>query len=154
MSDEVNRESDSARIRLNYYIGGAIYAERYRCHVPRVGDEVRFHKVVYLIVRVVWIEDEPRERVAIDIEPLKLAPAPMGRKPGKKATSIVGILSRSKKPITIRDLHSRLNDGTALSSTHMAVRRLIGNHTVEVGKYETVESGHSAATVRLKRKKK
>lgn len=44
-------------------------------HVPAIGDEVRFKGVAYKIIYRIWIYDETRERVALNMERLEPAPA-------------------------------------------------------------------------------
>lgn len=53
---------------ISYYLGNKEYAARTRDLIPRKGDFVRFRSVPYEIIEVVWIEDEERERVAIQIK--------------------------------------------------------------------------------------
>ena len=59
-------------MNIDYYVKGERYASRTRDIVPRAGDEIRFHRVIYRVNRVVWIEDEGLHlpRVAIDLEQL------------------------------------------------------------------------------------
>jgi hypothetical protein len=73
MSGEIDREDAPRfeRVRITYFFDGSPFAERFRFRVPRQGEEVRFRKISYRITRVVWIEDEPTARVAIDIEEVK-----------------------------------------------------------------------------------
>ena len=53
---------------IRYYLGGVEFAARTRDLVPRQNETIRFNGNLYLIDTVVWIEDEVREYVAIDIE--------------------------------------------------------------------------------------
>lgn len=57
-----------------YYLNGVRYASRRSNFIPRVGDEVRLNTGLFTVVRVVWIEDEPVARVAIDIEFIAVKP--------------------------------------------------------------------------------
>ncbi len=55
-------------IEIRYFLDGVEYAGRSRRWVPRVGDEVKFKQLVYVVKRVVWIENGMPAHVAIDIE--------------------------------------------------------------------------------------
>lgn len=57
-----------AQITTDFYLDGKRYAQRQSLYVPCVGDEVRFHDVVYEIVHKIWIYDEERPRVAMTME--------------------------------------------------------------------------------------
>ncbi len=53
---------------IKYYLEGVEFAARTRDLIPRQNEAIRFKGNLYLIETVVWIEDEDREYVAIDIE--------------------------------------------------------------------------------------
>jgi hypothetical protein len=53
---------------IRYYLEGVEFAARTRDLVPSQNETIRFNGDLYLIETVVWVEDEEREYVAIDIE--------------------------------------------------------------------------------------
>ena len=56
------------KIRVDFWLDGKQYAQRQDIYIPVIGDEVRFHNVVYKIVHRIWIYDEKYPRVAVTME--------------------------------------------------------------------------------------
>ena len=54
-------------VLIRYFIEGKEFASRTRENIPRQNESIRFNSVRYDIEQVVWIEDEAREWVAIEI---------------------------------------------------------------------------------------
>lgn len=46
-------------IKIKYFVGGKEYAERFKEHIPRKNELVRFKHIVYIVVTIVHIEDQP-----------------------------------------------------------------------------------------------
>lgn len=65
----MNNEND--KIEIRYYLKNEIFAARHSHCIPRIGDEVRFERICYKIIKVVWIEDGSFQMVAIDIKEIE-----------------------------------------------------------------------------------
>jgi len=64
--------SDSNKVRTNFFVDGEHWATRWIHHVPRAGDEVRFHEDKYFTVkRLVWPMDEDNHNERCNIELVK-----------------------------------------------------------------------------------
>lgn len=78
----------------------------------------------------------------------------MKHRRGKKARAIIEILEKrqlgGESALTAREIHDELDDGTAISSTHAALARLVEDGDAQQIGTIDVESGHSAAQFALK----
>ena len=54
-------------IWIKYFLDGVEFAARLRDNVPRQNELIRFAGIGYRIKTVVWIEDEERQGVSIEI---------------------------------------------------------------------------------------
>ena len=57
-------------IKVQYFVDGNKFAERFKEHIPRKGELLRFNKKLYIVVTIVHVEDEPDDKdpfVSIDM---------------------------------------------------------------------------------------
>jgi hypothetical protein len=59
---------DQETIQVEFWIDDHIHAMTHTSLVPMIGDEVRFSDVAYKIHYRIWIYDDVRPRVALNME--------------------------------------------------------------------------------------
>lgn len=63
------------QVQLHFIVNNYLRFKKIVCHVPRVGDEVRFENdTFYIVTKVVWVYDEPEQpwgRANVGLEPVE-----------------------------------------------------------------------------------
>tara|TARA_R110000744_G_scaffold20470_2_gene53753 strand:- start:251 stop:445 length:195 start_codon:yes stop_codon:yes gene_type:complete len=54
-------------VKIKYFVDGKQFVERFKEHIPRKGELVRFKKIVYVVVTIVYVEEGEDPFVSMDL---------------------------------------------------------------------------------------